>query len=368
MAILGEIQEKERRVREFLKVRNLQALLLKRQANFSWMTGGGLNLVAIATELGNASLLITEKGKFVITNNIEAPRMVEEERLEAQGYEVRSFPWYEDRELSLVREIVGRESVGCDWPFPDAVMVAEEVARLRYSLTTEELARYRWLGGRVSAALERTMIAAEKGEKESEVVGRLCYELWKDRIDPMGMMSAADERISRFRHCIPTEKRVEKILMVSVNARKGGLIVCLTRFVHFGKVPTELREQYEANVFIDCALMAASRPGVPAREVLRKGIEAYGAKGYPEEWKLHHLGGSIGYSPRDYRVNFETPDIIQENQAFTWNPSITGTKSEDTILAAAGGVEMITRPILYPTLSVEAAGIAFVRPDILEKD
>ena len=367
MAILGEIQETERRVREFLKVRDLQALLLKRQANFSWMTGGGLNMVGIATELGNASLLITEKEKFVITNNIEAPRMVEEEGLEAQGYQVRSFPWHEDRELSLVREIVGRGSVGCDWPFPDAVMVAEEVARLRYSLTTEELARYRWLGGRVSAALERTMIAAEKGEKESEVVGRLCRELWKDRIDPMGMMSAADERISRFRHPIPTEKKVEKFLMVSVNARKGGLIVCLTRFVHFGQVPQELREKYEANVFIDCAFMAASRPGVPAREVLRKGIEAYGAKGYPEEWKLHHQGGSIGYSPRDYRVNFETPDIIQENQAFTWNPSITGTKSEDTILVASRGVELITKPVLYPTLAWEAEGSTFVRPNILEK-
>ena len=66
------------------------------------------------------------------------------------------------------------------------------------------------------------MIAVEKGEKESAVIGRLCHELWKDRIDTMGMMSAADERISRFRHCIPTEKKVEKFLMVSVNARKGG--------------------------------------------------------------------------------------------------------------------------------------------------
>ena len=114
-------------------------------------------------------------------------------------------------------------------------MVAEAVARLRYSLTPEELVRYRWLGGRVSSALEQTMVAAKKGEKESEVIGRLCHELWKDRIDPVGMMSGADERISRFRHCIPTEKKVEKFLMVSVNARKGGLIVCLTRFVHFGK-------------------------------------------------------------------------------------------------------------------------------------
>lgn len=368
MAISEEIQEKERRVREFLKKKGIAALLLKRQANFSWMTGGGLNVVGTATELGNAALLITEKGKFVITNNIEAPRMVEEERLEEQGYQVRSFPWHEDREPSLVGEIVGRGSVGSDWPFPDAAIVTEDVARLRYSLTPEELVRYRWLGGRVSAALERTMIATEKGEKESAVIGRLCHELWMDRIDTMGMMSAADERISRFRHCIPTEKRVEKILMVSVNARKGGLIVCLTRFVHFGKVPTELREQYEANVFVDCAFMAATRPGVPAREVLRKGIEAYGAKGYPEEWKLHHQGGSIGYNPRDYRVNFDTPDIIQENLAFTWNPSITGTKSEDTILAAPREVELITKPVLYPTLALEVEGIGFVRPTILEKD
>ena len=368
MAILGEIQEKERRVREFLKVRDLQALLLKRQANFSWMTGGGLNMVGIATEVGATSLLITENEKFLITNNIEAPRMVEEERLEAQGYQVRSFPWHEDRELSLVREIVGRGSVGCDWPFPDAVMMAEAVAQLRYSLTSEELVRYRWLGAKVSSALENTVAATEKGEKESEVFGRLCRELWKDRIDHMGMMSAADERISRFRHPIPTEKRVEKCLMVSVNARKGGLIVCLTRFVHFGKVSQELREKYEANVFIDCAFMAASRPGVPAREVLRKGIEAYGAKGYPEEWKLHHQGGSIGYSPRDYRVNFETMDIIQENQAFAWNPSLTGTKSEDTILAVSAGPELITTPILYPSLAVEVEGVGFVRPDILEKD
>jgi len=39
-----------------------------------------------------------------------------------------------------------------------------------------------------------------KGEKESEVVGRLCNELWKDRIDPVTLMSAADDRVFRFRH------------------------------------------------------------------------------------------------------------------------------------------------------------------------
>ena len=367
MALKNEIKEKERRVRDFLKTKNLKGLILKRQANFSWMTCGGLNLVGIATEVGGTTLLITENSKFVISNNIEAPRMIHEEGLEKQGFIVKTFPWHEDQEVSIVKEIVEEGPLGSDVPFPNAIGLPGEVAKLRYSLTSEEQKRYRWLGKKVSLALEKTMMKAKKGEKESAVVGRLCKELWKDRIDPITLMSAADDRVSNFRHPIPTEKRVEKYLMVSVNARKWGLIVSLTRFVHFGELPEELRRKYEANVFVDCTMMAHSRPGIPVKEVLQKGIDAYKEKEFPEEWKFHHQGGSIGYTGRDYRVSFNTPDIIQENQAFTWNPSITGTKSEDTILATSKGPQMITHPILYPTLSLNVAGISFNRPAILEK-
>jgi len=367
MAMVDEIREKERRVRGFLRSKGLKAVLLKRQANFSWMTGGGLNLVGITTEVGATSLLITENKKFAITNVIEAPRMIEEEELDKQGYTLRSFPWFEEHEASLVREVAGEVPVGSDVPFPNTTMVADDVARLRYSMTPEEVERYRWLGETVSRALEKTLIDTRLGEKESEVVGRLCQELWKDRIDPILLMSAADERISKFRHPIPTEKRIENYLMVSVNARKWGLIVSVTRFVHFGTLPRELGEKYDANVFIDCTMMAHTRPGVLAREVLQKGIDAYKSRGYPEEWKLHHQGGSIGYTGRDYRVTFKTPDIIEEHQAFTWNPSVTGAKSEDTILATSRGPEMITRPILYPTLSLKVEGVNFVRPAILVK-
>ncbi len=367
MTSLNEIKEKERRVREFLRIKGLKALLLKRQANFSWMTCGGLNLVGITTEVGATTLLITKNSKFVISNNIEAPRMIEEEDLEKQGFTVKNFPWHEDQEVSMIKELVGGGPVGSDVPFPNAQVITEDIARLRYSLTPEEQERYRWLGKRVSLSLEKTVMETVQGEKESEVVGRLCKELWKDRIDPITLMSATDDRIYNFRHPIPTEKKIKRYLMVSVNGRKWGLIVSLTRFVYFGKLPEGLRKKYEANVFIDCTMMAHTRPGVPAREVLQKGIEAYREKGYPEEWKLHHQGGSIGYTGRDYRTTFNTPDRVQENQAFTWNPSITGTKSEDTILATSKGPEMITYPTLYPTLSLAVESISFTRPAILVK-
>jgi Xaa-Pro dipeptidase len=366
MGFNDEIREKERRVRGLIQSKSLRAILLKRQANFSWMTGGGLNLVGITTEVGATSLLITGESKFVISNNIEAPRMVGEERLEAQGFKILVFPWYEEREVDIVRELAGNEPVGCDAAFPDSVMLAEDIARLRYSLTPEEVERYRWLGERASLSLERTLLDTRKGEKESEVVGRLCRELWKDRIDPVTLMAAADNRVFDFRHPIPTERSVVNYLMVSVNARKWGLIVSLTRFLHFGKLPDELKEKYLANVFIDCTFMAATRPGVPARDVLRRGLDAYREKAFPEEWKLHHQGGAIGYTGRDYRTNFNTPEVVRENQAFTWNPSLPGTKSEDTILAGPRAPEMITRPVLYPTVAMSVNGINFVRPHILE--
>lgn len=362
-----ELAEKERRVRQLLSSKGLKALFLKRQANFSWMTCGGLNLVGIATEVGAASLLITDTAKYLVANNIESPRMIHEEGLEKLGFSVQTYPWQEDREAAIVRELTEGGPLGSDIPFPNAVVMPEEIAGLRYSLTPAEVVRYRWLGAKTAAAVEKTLSEARPGEKESEVVGRLSQELWKDRIDPVGLMAAADDRIERYRHPIPTEQRSKRFLMLSVNARKGGLIVCLTRFVYFGKAPQALRERYEANVFVDCTFMVHTRPGALARDVFQEGLDAYRERGFPDEWKLHHQGGSIGYQNRDYRVDPGTREVIQENQGFCWNPSLTGTKSEDTILATTQGPEMITGPIAYPTLKMEVGGTPFIRPAILEK-
>ena len=68
---------------------------------------------------------------------------------------------------------------------------------------------------------------------------------------------------------------------------------------------------------------------------------------------LHHQGGSIGYVGRDYKVNFATTDVVQENQGFAWNPSITGSKSEDTMLATSEGPILLSKPVTFPTLKMQ---------------
>ena len=165
MASSDEIREKERRVREFIGAKGLKALLFKRQANFSWMTGGGLNLVGITTEMGVAALLITANSKFVVCSNIEAPRMAREEKLEEQGYAVVSCPWHEDSETALIKKLAGGGKIGCDAGFPEAEVLAEDIARLRYSLTPQEVERYRWLGERVSMGLEKTVMETAAGKR-----------------------------------------------------------------------------------------------------------------------------------------------------------------------------------------------------------
>ncbi len=154
--------------------------------------------------------------------------------------------------------------------------------------------------------------------------------------------------------------------MLCVNARRDGLIVSLTRFVQFGAVPAEVRRRYDATVRVDCTLMANTVPGRPVAEAFRKGLEAYKAEGFETEYELHHQGGAIGYEGRDYKVTFDSRQVVRENQAFTWNPSITGAKSEDTMLATTDGPILFSRPVTFPVLDLEIGGHRFERPDILE--
>lgn len=367
MLHIEEIQEKKARVRNLMEKLQLDGVLLRKQCNFSWLTAGRLNLVGIATEMGVASLLITADKEYVICNNIEAPRMKQEERLEEQGYEIHSFKWYNDREQQLIQELSKNGKVGCDSPFSGTEDISKDLNPLRYSLTPWEVERYKELGYLTSKAIEETAKTIEPGEKECEIIGRLAEKLWANRLDYITTFCAADERISNFRHPIATETKIKKRVMLCVNGRKWGLIVSLTRFVQFGKVSEELQKKYEANVYIDNVLMANTIPGRPAVEAFRKGLDAYQKVGFEKEYELHHQGGSIGYVGRDYKVNFDTTDIIQENQAFSWNPSITGSKSEDVMLATSQGPVMLTKPVIYPELKMEVEGYTFIRPAILEK-
>lgn len=368
-----EVQFKLARVRGMMRDSDVAAALLKTQANFAWLTAGGLNSVGVATELGVTSILVTPDEHYLISNATEASRTMEEEGLAELEFKLLTFEWFDNRELELARKAVGAAAgsantpIGCDAPVaaPGFVNIDSAVAALRCELTSAEMERYTWLGARTSDAIDKVAASARPGDSEAEVVGRLLAELWKHRIDATGYIAAADNRIELYRHAIPTMRRIEKRFLLSVNARHEGLIVSATRMVHFGAPPPALAARYRDNLRIEATMIAGTRPGRTLGDLFADAVKLYAELGYADEWRRLHIGGSAGYAAREAKATPSARESVHMNQAFCWNPTLTGTKAEDTFVVLPGGPHMITGPTTFPSVELEADGVCLALPDML---
>jgi antitoxin VapB len=139
----------------------------------------------------------------------------------------------------------------------------------------------------------------------------------------------------------------------------------LTRLVHFGALPGGLKKKAEAVAYVDAAMIAATRLGVKLNEVFRAAKDAYAKVGFADEWQLHHQGGPAGYDPREFLATDAVDVPVGLGQAYAWNPSITGCKSEDTVLVGENRNEILSIIESWPTIPVEVDGQIIERPAIL---
>ena len=139
-------EARREKLRELMDRCGFGALLLQKPANFAWYTGGADNRVDHADPLGVARILLTAEEEYVVTDNIEAPRMREEE---TPDFEVVEHPWYGEP-LHAVEKVVGRTSLGADHPLESSTDVSQDVAPLRYVLDDEAIGRYRRVGRNAS--------------------------------------------------------------------------------------------------------------------------------------------------------------------------------------------------------------------------
>ncbi len=362
---MNELDTKRQRISELLARHHLDALLLRRVSSVAWATGGAASYVNVATTEGASCLLITPSGSYVICNNIEAPRLEQEEKLAAQGWKFSTAPWHSANDA--VEALARGLKLGADGAYPGAVDLSAEMARLRAALVPEEGERLVELGRLAAAGMDAAIRAVRPGQTEYEIAAALGAQAQSQGAQPVVNLIATDERIFKFRHPLPTGKRLERYAMLVLCARKRGLVCSITRLVHFGRVPEEIRRKAQACARVDAAMIDATRAGATLDQVIRRAIETYAATGFADEWQLHHQGGPAGYEPREYLGTPGSTDVVLDGQAYAWNPSITGIKSEDTILVGAGGNRVVTEIQGWPMLSIALAdGRSIARPDILE--
>ena len=361
----AEGEAKVARVREYLSRSDLAGVLLTRQDNFAWLSGGRDNHVVAASEVGVASLLVTRDAQVALTNRIEAGRIRDEE-IGDQGWDFSVVDWYKPGALqAAAREVVGDAPLGADTPFPGARPLDRAFDDLRTSLLPEEVRRYREVGRLCTEAMIHTAQSLHTGRTEHEIAAELDRHVRALGARPNVVLIATDERIDKYRHPIPTDKRLRDYAMLVLGGSKWGLNVSLTRFVSFHPLNDDLKRKWRDVSRVAAYFTLATRPGRRWADVFRGATELYRELGYPEEWELHHQGGPTGYRGRDFTATFDSEGTVPEHGAAAWNPSITGTKSEDTIVVTSEGHEFLTREGEWPMLHVEHDGQKMDFADVL---
>lgn len=362
-----EVEFKLGRLREFMREQELDALLLGRADNFAWITAGGDSRCASTTDMGVASVLITPNRQCILTSSIESDRVRAETLAHiapADVFEFVEYPWHQGQ-TEMLDEIPGK--LGADFDCPAARGRLHNLASLRMPFTPWEADRYPAIGREVSDAIERVCFRIEPGMTERTIAGMIAAELIQDGFTPTVVLVGADDRVRLRRHPTPTGKTLERYCMIVVCAHRGGLVVAVTRSVHFGRPPREVSSAHEAAARVHAAMIMATRVGAGYQDVIDRACVQYEAEGYGGEWQYHHQGGPIGYQDREFLVvPGAKQGTIANLQAIAWNPSVPGAKSEDTMLVSEDGLQIVTGASgEWPMIDVEVDRAVVRRPDIL---
>jgi Xaa-Pro dipeptidase len=360
-----ELNAKHEKFVAWLRENELSGVLVRRNENVAWLTGGAVELrVLTPSETGVASLLVTAEGKrYYFTSENEAPRLRDEE-FGALDFEPVIFPWYADDTAASAAKLAGG-TLGSDTPMVGATPV--NLFSLRASLGETEIARYRWLGTQTADATVESLHAVEPGLSEYDLEALTAANLLRRGILPSVYLFAVDDRIYKYKHAVARGARLKKYGMLNLCSRKWGLAISITRFVHFGTLPADLDARFKSSAQVNVALLDASRVGATSAELFRVAQAAYAAEGFPGEERFHHQGGPTGYGEREWVATPAGKETVVNNQAFAWNPSIRGGKVEDTVLLRDGKIEWLTATPDLPVINAATNGKVYPAAGVLVK-
>ena len=355
------------RLDAYLDANDLDAVWFARPNSFAWLTGGD-NVVDRSGDTGVAAAGYDGDRVVVVTNDIEAPRLRDEEV--GEDVAIESFEWHAS---SLAEEVAERtpEPFAADFDAPGSDSV--DASALRQPLSDGDIRDYRSLGRDAADALESVCreLTPETTEREAAVALRAAFGE-RDCESPVALVGGS-ERAQRYRHLTPTDSTLGDYAVVSATTERGGLHASLTRTVAFDP-PAWFDEHYDAARRVEASALAATRrvgrAGGTAGDAFDSIREAYAEVGFEGEWRRHHQGGAAGFAGREWIATPDHDAPVELPMAYAWNPTVQGTKSEGTHLVTGDGVETLTEGTTgWPTSDVESAdgSLALSRPDALRR-
>jgi Xaa-Pro dipeptidase len=363
MSTPTEVQEKERRVRAALDRLGYHSLIITRRSNFAWLSGGGRAILCYGEPISPVFLVLTPDKKYAVGYSIDLLRTVEEELIGLE-YEPISLPSFGKTPLEAALG-VAQGKVAVDSAMPGAEDIYQILVTLYEPYTLEEMQRYNAAAQASGAILSELAQWVRPGMTERQVVAH-AWELYVAQgFEGLYMFFGADERIQRYRHAAPTDKPIEKAVLLAPCGAKWGLHVPNSRLVYFEEPPADIQRRFNAVATMQAAMLATIRPGVKLTALRKLLMELFESTGYPEERYVHFHGGPIGYAGSQPERCLDPEAVVTANMAFTWYFTVAGAKSEELMLVDEHGASLKSVDPQWPMLEIDYEGRRVAVPDIL---
>ncbi len=358
----ADVDLKTAHVGDLLQTIDCEGLFLFEPENLAWLTSGA-TFRGLPDPASTPAAYCNGDQRWLIAANTDSQRLFDEE-IDGLGFQLKEWPWHWGRDRLLTELCHGRRAAS-DRPFGECRVVADEMHRLRRSLTVYEQACLLTLGETLSHALEATCRSIAAGDTERETAGQIAHRLVHRGVLPLHVGVAADGRSRLYRQFGFTSTPIRRYAVLTAAARKYGLCAAASRSLSFGPVDEAFQKEHNAVCRVSASYLASTWPDAVPREVLTAGRRIYLISGFEHEWMQAPQGWLTGRAAVELLLTPQTEELFHPGWAVTWAANAGAASGLDTFLITEQGPKDMTPPEAWPLKRIRIQGAEFVRPDVL---
>ncbi len=339
-------------------------MVLGRQDNFNWISGGGNNRVVVPKEEGFGTIVVTMESVSMVAQVMDGSRIMDEEM---QNLEAEYIPlkWYEESINERAVKLAGAKPVS-DIQIAGSEYKLRDIYNLHFPLTENEIERLKKLGEISDYILNKVAKEIKPGMTDYEAEAMLLYEYAKQNIQCDVLLIGTDERIYKYRHPSPSGRKLGKYVLLHPAVRYGGLHCNITRSIYFGdSLPEDIDKAYSAVSRIEAYCMSMCRTGNRWSDILEGQKRLLKELDFEDEWRGHYPGGRTGYFVCQADLSLSSENRILNNEAYDWFITVTGAKVEELSVNHNGTMILCSHTGIWPGKKIGLEDITFDIPQIM---
>jgi Xaa-Pro aminopeptidase len=350
----ADYAKRRKAVKQELKRRKLDCLLVTRVPNWYYLTGftgesGALVLSRQATTLVTDGRFTLQAKEETDSIQIELQKgglypalgaFLKQGRFESVGFDPEQVSV---AQLKALRKAAGGRCRVVETP--------GVIEGLRMKKDAQELATMRKAAILAGEVLEEVLKLVQPGVREIEIGAEIEYQMRKRGASgPSFETIVASGKRSALPHARPTAKRLRKneLVVLDLGVILGHYCSDMTRTVHLGKASSRVRQWYRAVQEAQAAGVDAVKAGVTCGEVDAAARDVLKKSGLEEHF-VHSTGHGLGLEvheeprlARGQQVRLEAGNVVTIEPGVYFE-NAGGIRIEDDVVVHAGKGEVLTR-------------------------